>query len=114
MCAAKHRLDTLTAIVDHNGMQSYGTVDEVLGLEPLVDKWQAFGFAVRRVDGHDVAALEDALGSVPYESGKPSAVICDTVKGRGFPFAENDARWHHKSRLAETELAALRAVVGAS
>lgn len=114
MCAAKHRLDRLTAVVDHNGMQSYGTVDEVLALEPLVDKWRAFGFSVRRVDGHDVAALADAFAALPFEAGKPSALICDTVKGRGFPFAENDARWHHKSRLSGAEMAALRAVVGAS
>jgi len=113
MHAAKHRLDTLTAIVDYNKMQSYGPVRDVLDLEPLADKWRAFGFAVAEADGHDVDDLRRAFGALPLEPGKPTAVICHTVKGKGIPDAEGNADWHHKSRLNEAEAAALSRIGGA-
>ena len=103
MSASKHRLTNLTVMVDYNKIQSAGPTAEILDLEPLVDKWRAFGFAVEEVDGHDVEALRRVLRRVPFASDRPSAVICHTVKGKGLPFAENDAEWHHKSSLkAET------------
>lgn len=103
--AAKHRLDHLSAIVDYNKLQSYGRIDEVLPLEPLADKWRAFGFAVREVDGHDVTALREVLAELPFQRGKPNAIIAHTLKGRGIPFAELSAGWHHKSSIdAETIL----------
>src|SRR5262249_22715636 len=108
LSASKHHLDNLTVIVDYNGLQSYGRVDEVLPLEPLADKWRAFGFAVREVDGHDVAALEAALRAVPFEPSKPSALIARTVKGRGIDFAEHDPSWHHKAKVTPDHIAALR------
>lgn len=95
LTAAHYHLDNLTAIVDRNQLQISGRTEEVCGLEPLAEKLQAFGWAVRGVDGHDVAALADGLGSVPFEPGKPSCVIARTVKGRGVSFMENDPKWHH-------------------
>jgi transketolase len=99
MCAAKHRVDRLTALVDYNKIQSAGPTREIQDLEPLMDKWRAFGFAVAEVDGHDVAALRETYARLPLAAGKPSAIICHTVKGKGIPFAENDAEWHHKSKI---------------
>lgn len=106
--AAKHKLDNLTAIVDYNKLQSYGRIEEVLPLEPLADKWRAFGFAVREVDGHDVHALEETFAALPFEKGKPNAVIAHTLKGRGISFAELDATWHHKSTVDAAMIERLR------
>lgn len=105
MCAGKHRLSNLVAMVDYNKVQSAGPTKEIQDLEPLVDKWRSFGFATAEVDGHDVAALRRLLHRVPLDPEKPTAVICHTVKGKGIPFAENDANWHHKSNIP-AELAA--------
>ena len=99
MSAAKHRLDNLVAIVDYNKIQSAGPTAVIQELEPLTDKWRAFGFETVEVNGHDVTALEEVLGALPRATGKPTAVICHTVKGKGIPFAEHDPSWHHKSKL---------------
>ena len=104
MSAAKHRLSRLTVFVDYNKLQSYGPLDEVVELNPLCDKWESFGFAVMEVDGHDIAELERATMSLPLSSDKPTAVVCHTIKGKGFPFAEGNATWHHKSRLTDDEI----------
>jgi transketolase len=107
LCASKHRLDNLTAIVDYNKMQSYASTYEVLDLEPFVEKWSSFGFLVREVDGHDVDALVQIFKEIPFSAEKPNAVICHTVKGKGVPFVENNLSWHHKSRLSDGEVATL-------
>jgi len=99
LSASKHRLDNLTVLIDYNKIQSAGPTREILDLEPLADKWRAFGFAVDEVDGHDVAALGRVLRRVPFAAGRPSLLICHTVKGKGLSFAENDANWHHKSSI---------------
>jgi transketolase len=99
MCAGKHGLSRLTALIDYNKIQSAGPTREIQDLEPLADKWRAFGFAVAEVDGHDVGALRSLLGRLPLAGDKPTAIICHTVKGKGIPFAENDANWHHKSKI---------------
>jgi transketolase len=104
MSASKHRLDNLTAIVDYNKQQSYGSTYEVLDLEPFIAKWEAFGFAAREVDGHDVKALERIFADLPFTKNKPSAVICHTVKGKGIAFAEDNLNWHHKSRIKPKEV----------
>jgi transketolase len=114
LSAAKHRLDNLAVILDYNRMQSYGTTSEVLDLEPFAAKWEAFGFATRETDGHDVAALHRTFAALPFAPARPSAVICHTVKGKGFPFAENDPAWHHKNSLKRDEIAEmLRAIEAA-
>ncbi len=101
LSASKHRLATLTLIIDYNKVQSAGPTAEILNLEPLADKWRAFGFAVAEVDGHDVEALRRTLRKLPLDRGRPSAIICHTVKGKGLAFAENDANWHHKSSIKQ-------------
>lgn len=101
MFAAHHQLDNLVAIVDYNKLQSLTTVDKTLRLEPLADKARAFGWAVREVDGHDLAGLVEILSSAPWETGKPSFVIAHTVKGKGVKFMENKVEWHYKSPSAE-------------
>ena len=105
MCAGKHRLSELTAIIDYNKIQSAGTTKEIQDLEPLVDKWRAFGFATAEVDGHNVDELRKAFGRVPLDRDRPTAIVCHTVKGRGIPFAENDPAWHHKAKLPRETIA---------
>ena len=103
LCAGKHKLTNLTAVIDYNKIQSAGPTREIQDLEPLLDKWRAFNFAAVDVDGHDVEALRRVFDSLPLASDRPSAIICHTVKGKGIPFAENDPNWHHKAKLsAET------------
>lgn len=96
MFAPNHQLGNLTAIVDSNGWQGLGRVDEVLGLEPLDEKWRSFGWQVTVVDGHDLTQLHDALRSCPVRQGQPTAVIARTVKGRGVPFMEDRAEFHYR------------------
>lgn len=107
LCASKHRLDNLTAIIDCNKHQSYGKTSEVLNLEPFADKWRAFGFAVGEVDGHDVEALHSVFSRLPLQPDRPSAVICHTVKGKGIPHVENNLKWHHKSNITDEEIRGL-------
>jgi transketolase len=107
LCAGKHRLANLAAIIDYNKLQSAGPTSEIQDLEPLADKWRAFGFTPVEVDGHDVAALRGVLRAIPGPSDRPTAVICHTVKGKGIPFAENDANWHHKAKVAPETIAAM-------
>jgi transketolase len=96
MFAAHYRLDNLTAIIDHNGLQLDGTNAEVMGLEPFGDKWKSFGWDVRRCDGHDFDALREALSPSDTSPGAPSVVIARTVKGKGVSFMENRPEWHGK------------------
>jgi transketolase len=112
MCAGKHRLANLTAVVDYNKHQAYGGTREVQDLEPFADKWRAFGFAVREVNGHDVADLRAAFGSLPLDRAKPTAIIAHTVKGKGAGFAENNMKWHHKNRVTDAEVESLLAAIG--
>ncbi len=107
MSASKHQLTNLIAMVDYNKLQSYGATKEVLDLEPLADKWRAFGFEVVEVDGHDMSALENLVARLPLNAQKPTAVICHTIKGKGIPFAEGKAEWHHKSGLSSQDISAL-------
>lgn len=104
MAAAKHKLTNLTVMVDYNKLQSYGRTVDVLDLEPLVDKFKSFGFVTHEVDGHDVSALETIMEKLPFAESAPSAIICHTIKGKGFPFAEGNPEWHHKSGMTEADI----------
>ena len=112
MSASKHQLSNLTVFIDYNKMQSYGLLVDVIDLEPLSQKWQSFGFATKEVDGHDVMALEELMYSLPLESSKPTAVICHTIKGKGFSLAEGQAAWHHKSGLSDEDITKLYESLG--
>jgi transketolase len=94
MTASHYALSNLTAIVDRNRLQQGAWTEETKKLEPFADKWASFGFEVREVDGHDVAALVAALQ--PSTTGQPVAVIANTVKGKGVSFMEDRVEWHHK------------------
>jgi transketolase len=96
MAAAHFKLDNLTLIIDRNRLQLADGTERTLALEPLADKWRAFGWAVREVDGHDHAALLDALGNVPFEAERPSCLIAHTHKGCGVSFMCDNADWHHR------------------
>jgi len=95
--APQHKLDNLVAIVDYNKIQSLGSVAEVLELEPLAEKFRAFRWAVREINGHDHPSISTALKSVPFEKGKPSCLIAHTIKGKGVDFMENSLKWHYSS-----------------
>ena len=101
MFAAHHRLSSLVCIVDHNKIQNYGRVDEVLGLEPLDAKWRAAGWATRSIDGHDMTTLVETLAAAPLEAGRPTALIAHTVKGKGVSFMEDQLKWHYQTPSAE-------------
>ena len=88
-------LDNLIAIVDRNTLQITGKTVEVCNTEPLFDKFTAFGWEVREVDGHDISALTEVLSDVPFVYGKPNLIIADTVKGKGISFMEDIRKWHH-------------------
>jgi transketolase len=112
LCAAKHKLRNLVVLLDYNKQQSYGTTYEVLDLDPLADKWRAFGFAVAEVDGHSVPELRAALARVPFEPDRPSIIICHTIKGKGVSFVENNLNWHHKSKISDEEMEGLMKALG--
>jgi len=113
LSAGKHKLSNFTVLTDYNKHQSYASTAIVQDLEPLADKWRAFGFAVRDVNGHDVKELREVLTTLPLDNGKPTAIICHTVKGKGVPYAENDMAWHHQNKVsaesADKLIAALEA-----
>ena len=111
LCAGKHGLQNLTAVIDYNKLQSAGPTREIQDLEPLADKWRAFNFAVTEVDGHDVAALRAVFSRLPLAANRPGAIICHTVKGKGVAFAENDASWHHKSKIGPDVIEKLTAAL---
>lgn len=94
MFAAHKNLDNLCIIVDNNGLQIDGTVAEVVGPEPLDSKLEAFGFDVQTINGHDFEELEQAFQKAKTVTGKPSAIIMKTVKGKGVSFMENQVGWH--------------------
>ena len=87
----------LTAILDYNKVQQSGHVAEMLGLEPLADKWRAFGWSVRECDGHDMGAIVDALDALPAAPDRPALLIAHTVKGKGASFAEDTYLWHNNA-----------------
>lgn len=95
MAGAHYKLDNLIGIIDRNRLQISGSTEEVMGLEPLEGKWEAFGWNVVSIDGNDMQALIDTFESVPFVKGKPTLVMANTVKGKGVSFAENVPHWHH-------------------
>ncbi len=111
MMAAHYKLDNLCAILDYNKLQITAPNSHVMGLEPVAKKLEAFGWAVREVDGHNLEELESTLKSLPFEAEKPSFVIAHTTKGKGVSYMENVLKWHHgvpseeQMELAMKELA---------
>ena len=108
MFAATHRLGQLMVVVDYNKWQATGRSNEVMALEPLRTKWEAFGWRCREVDGHDLAALVDAMRETSGQHGQPIAIVANTVKGKGVSFMEDDNNWHYRSPSAAEVLQAGR------
>ncbi len=107
MFAGGQKLDNLVVIVDFNKWQATDRSPEVLALDPLKDKWAAFGWSAYEVDGHDLAALVELLQNVPDGSGKPIAIVAHTVKGKGVDFMEDDNNWHYRTPNADELSAAM-------
>jgi transketolase len=99
--APQHQLDNLTVIIDYNKIQSFGRVEDILALEPLGDKFRAFRWAVRELDGYNLEELLSALHSAPEVPGKPTVLIAHTVKGSGISFMEDLLAWHYSSPTDE-------------
>ncbi len=107
LAAAKYRLGNLTAVLDYNGIQQTGATADRLPLEPIADKWRAFGWHVVEVHGHNVAEILDTLDRCDEVHAQPSIIIARTVKGKGVSFMEYDHRWHGKSPNDEEYSAAV-------
>jgi len=95
--ASHHRLDNLVVILDYNRLQLGGVIDDILTIEPLADKWKAFGWEVVEIDGHDIRQILEALEKAKNIDEKPTVIIAHTIKGKGVSFMENDADWHGKA-----------------
>jgi len=95
LTAAHYKLDNLCAIIDHNKLQITGPTSEVCNTDPIDAKFESFGWKVRHVDGHDLAALKATFDSLPFAAGKPNLVIAHTIKGKGVSYMENVIKWHH-------------------
>ncbi|WP_440897586.1 transketolase [Amphibacillus sp. Q70] len=108
MAAAHYKLDNLTAIIDRNDLQITGKSEDVMRVEPLHEKFKAFGWQVLQVDdGNSISQLLEAFG-VEHDHGKPKMIIAHTTKGKGLSFAENVAHWHHKVPTNEEHLQAMK------
>ena len=97
MIASKNKLDNLCVIVDHNGLQIDGTVEEVAGLVDIKEKFESFGFYTIEIDGHDIEEIIQAFQAARQEKGRPTAIIANTIKGKGVSFMEGKAQWHGKA-----------------
>ena len=113
MAAAKYKLDNLCAVIDVNGLQIDGATADVMPTEPLDKKLEAFGWHVIKVDGHDLAALEDAFKLAQDYKGAPTMILAKTVKGKGVSFMENQAGWHGKAPNEEQYQQARQELVAA-
>ncbi len=107
MAAGHYRLDNLCAVVDYNGLQIDGQVEQVMGLAPLTEKWRSFRWNVLEVDGHRVEALTSAFERASSAKGKPTVVLARTTKGKGVSFMENRAEWHGRAPNGEERERAL-------
>jgi transketolase len=110
--APDHRLDNLCVILDYNGIQLDDRVKKILDLEPVVDKWKAFGWPVIDIDGHDIGQIDKALDQAESLSGSPTFIVAHTVKGKGVSFMEDDPEWHGKAPKPAEAIRAIREIAG--
>jgi transketolase len=101
MAAPNFKLDNLTAILDYNHLQNDYSVDDIMPIHPAVDKWQAFGWHVLDIDGHDMAQVVAALEEAKSHKGKPTMIVANTVKGKGVSYMENVCEWHGRAPCQE-------------
>ena len=107
LLAASQKVYTLTAIIDFNKWQATGRSQEVMALDPLAAKWEAFGWHAQEIDGHDFEAIDQALAAARAEAERPSVIVAHTVKGKGVSFMEDDNNWHYRMPNPEELAAAL-------
>ena len=112
MSAAHYKLDNMVAILDHNGLQIDGRNEDVMTVAPVADKFEAFGWNVISIDGHDFAQILDAFRQARECKGRPTMIIAETVKGKGVSFMENNAGWHGKAPNDEETEQAVRELGG--
>lgn len=105
--SAHHKLDNLTVIIDRNGQQGLGKTSDILYSEPMKEKWLAFGWTVKEINGHEFSEIEEALKALP-ETGKPTVIIANTTKGKGVSFMENELLWHYRNPNEEQYKSALQ------
>lgn len=112
MFAAHYKLDNLVAMIDFNGLQIGGKVTDVMNPTPIDEKFKAFGWEALVIDGHDIGQILDALSKARTVKGKPFAIICKTVKGKGVSFMEDNAKWHGSAPNAEQFAVAMNELGG--
>jgi transketolase len=110
--APDHHVDNLCVILDYNGIQLDDHVKKILDLEPVVDKWKAFGWPVIEIDGHDLGQIDKALDQAEAVRGKPTFIVAHTVKGKGVSFMEDNPEWHGKSPTPAEAGRAVREILG--
>ena len=103
MCAAHHTLANLCAIIDYNKMQSDATNDVIMGIEPLAEKWRAFGWRVIEIDGHDLEEMSQAFSEARLELFRPTVIIAHTIKGKGVSYMEKIPAWHGSVKLSHDD-----------
>ena len=103
MSGAHHKLDNLCVLIDYNKLQSDNSNDAIMRLEPLADKWRAFGWAVAEIDGHDIAAILETFRRAGATKGKPTVIIAHTIKGKGVPYMENIPAWHGSVKFTRAQ-----------
>jgi transketolase len=108
MSAAFHKIDNIVAIVDYNRIQLDGFVKDIMEVEPLADKWRAFGFHAIEIDGHDLTAVHKALSDAEATKGKPTCIVAHTIKGKGVSFMENNPKFHGTAPTADEVKLALQ------
>jgi transketolase len=114
MSGAHHKLDNLCAIIDYNKLQSDNTNDAIMQLEPLADKWRAFGWAVAEIDGHDIPAILETFRRAGSTTEKPTVIIAHTIKGKGVPYMENIPTWHGSVKFTRPQAEDAILALGAS
>ncbi|MGN1028895.1 MAG: thiamine pyrophosphate-dependent enzyme, partial [Bacilli bacterium] len=114
MAAAHYKLDNLTAFVDFNGLQIDGDITKVMNPSPIDKKFEAFGWNVLVIDGHDIEAIQDAIEKAKKTKSKPTVIVCNTVKGKGVSFMENQAGWHGTAPNKEQCEQALKEIGGSN
>jgi transketolase len=114
MSAAHHKLDNLCAVIDYNKLQSDNCNDAIMRLEPLADKWRAFGWSVAEIDGHDIPQILEHLRLAGATREKPSVLIAHTIKGKGVPYMENIPVWHGSVKLTPSQTEEALTALGAS
>ena len=108
MASSHYKCDNLCAMLDYNGFQIDGKTKDIMGLEPILDKWKAFGWHTIEIDGHDMGQILSAYGEAQNTKGKPSIIIAHTVKGKGVSFMENVVDFHGRAPTKEEAEKALK------